>query len=382
MRAAPPARGKSDDRGDDERPPEHGAASRERLPGDRRPAAPRSAGSARAPCVPRPHPGGCRRRSRRRSRGGSRAARRCVPSRSERSSQRHGLVAASGARERPPERVVAVDRRPLGTRLARERDGLRRADAVVGAEDGATRGRRVSPLAASSRSITATVARCARRRRRVALPLEQVAEQTRRTAAAGRRSPPAAPARPPRRAAARGLDPARCSRARRTREDRERGAHVPRGCVDAPAPSSSLASSTCVQAVRLGDAAGGVERQLHRRDRAGGGRRSARGRRRSGRRRRDSASRRPSARSSRTPAGNARARSARHRRRRTAARVRGERRPRDRGRARGGSRDGSGRGCRARASRWGRRGASASALERRSERGRNDGSPVSRQRSW
>ena len=39
------------------------------------------------------------------------------------------------ARERPRERVVAVDRRPLVERLVGERHGRRRCDVVVGVED-------------------------------------------------------------------------------------------------------------------------------------------------------------------------------------------------------------------------------------------------------
>ena len=178
------------------------------------------------------------------------------------------LGAASGARERPPEGVVAVDRGPVGRARrasatvsagripwsARIDRGLEVDAEAVRGEQPVDRGdRRLLPAAA------AAFAAAARAGRRAA----------RRTAAAGRRSRmPGEPADRGAEPAARGLD-ARLllERGHVPGEDRQRSADVLGGRATRPAPSSSLPSSTCVQAVGSGCTRGGVERELHRGDR-------------------------------------------------------------------------------------------------------------------
>ncbi len=307
-----------------------------------------------------------------------------MPRRSARSS--HGSASAHrpGARECPPERVVAVDRGPVGTGAARETNRFRRPDAVVGPEDRALEVD-AQPVRGQHPVDGRDGGSLARRRHRPTLPVEQVAEQRDelRQRHGGRR-PPCRRDRGPEPTPC-GVDPGLLlERENVAGEDRERRAHVPRGCVDEPVAERELRELHVRPRRGLGDASRGVEREIHRRggaatvagqltrvgDAGVGGEARLHGRHPVERPRR--------------PAGNARARSGRRPpRRRAAPRTAHEAVPRDRGRAPRGSRDGSGRGCRARASRP-RPAAVRSSARRsaRSERGRNEGSPVSRQRSW
>ena len=214
-----------------------------------------------------------------------------MPSRSARSS--HGSASAQrpGARERPAERVVAVDRRPLGTG-ARARDAPS-PRAGCGGRRGRPRDSRSTRSAVRGQQpVDRRDGRSLARRRRASGPAGRAGRRAaRRTAAAARRSPPAAPSRPRRRAGPARRRPGPAARARDVAgEDRERRAHVPRGCVDAAVAELELRELDVRPRGRLGDAARGVERELHRRDGARAVAASAHARRRCGRRRRGSAS--------------------------------------------------------------------------------------------
>ena len=100
-----------------------------------------------------------------------------MPSRRARSRERQRLGAATGARERPRERVVAVDRRALRRVLDGRARRSRADESRLSARDTADSRSTCTPFASRRRSMTATVARC--RRASAARPdaLEEIAEQ-------------------------------------------------------------------------------------------------------------------------------------------------------------------------------------------------------------
>ena len=166
---------------------------------------------------------------------------------------RLGLGAPPGARERPADRVVAVDRGP-----ARHGRGERDEPfppAGCGGRPGRprSRGRRAArsrpapgrwprrPLARAPPPSSDPAGRAGRR-------------ATRRTAGAGRRSPPAVPPRPRRRADLERRRPGPSARARGRSRGRSRAprARARAAASTRPSPSASFASSTCAHAVGSG----------------------------------------------------------------------------------------------------------------------------------
>ena len=191
-----------------------------------------------------------------------------MPSRSERSSQRRRLVAATRAGERPAERVVAVDRGTIRACPAGQAHrGLRR-DPMVGAIHGRLEvdAETVRLEQAVDRRHDRSLPPCLRPS---PLPLQQVAverhELRQRHRGRGSRGGRDGGAELP----ASRLDPgALLEREDVAREDRERRTDVPGGTIDASRAELELRELDVRPRGRLGDAAGRVERERHRGDRA------------------------------------------------------------------------------------------------------------------
>ena len=192
-----------------------------------------------------------------------------VPSRSERFECSERLAAAAVAGERPGEHVVAVDRRPLGLRPPRERERVAQPDAVVGPVE---RGlevdldavRHLQPLdRADERVLLTRLGATAGAREQVA-ELRDVARQRDRLDRAALERDRAGRV-PPRR-----LDAGeRVERRDVAGNDLKREAVVRRALRESADRPVQLAELDRDPGRGLGPADRGVERELHRLDRAG-----------------------------------------------------------------------------------------------------------------